>query len=165
VYVNLSEENAVSKRRADLMSKEENRFYIGLPPGWEDQTVYYFMGPEIDGKEHQLMMTISRYLQHDNVADFASEKTRPFIDSLQGVEVLKDEETTVPGCYPSYDFVYKWIPADGLKVIKKCIFVLHGSFGFSFEIEFSKKSYKMLGGQVKKLIEGLLPGTYEPLED
>lgn len=147
------------------MGNEETKFHIELPKGWEDQTVYYFRGPEIDGQESKLVMTIDRNPQQREIAGFASRWKRPILEGLQGVEVLKDEETTLPGCYPTYEFMYRWIPVDGMKVYKKHFFVLHGRHGYSFEIGFSKKSYKMLGGQVKKVIDDLLPGTYEPLED
>ncbi len=147
------------------MGNTENQFNITLPSGWEDQTVYYFRGPEVDGQEHQLMMIVDRHLQTGDIKEFAAQRTRPIVEALEGVEVLKDEETTLPGCYPTYEFVYRWIPAEGLKYFKKHVFVFHGKFGFSFEIEFTKKSYKLLGGQIKKVIEDLLPGSYEPLED
>ena len=147
------------------MGKSENQFFIKLPPGWEDQTVYYFRGPEIDGQGHQLIMVVDRHLQHNNINEFAAARIRPLIENLQGLEILKDEETTLPGCYPTYEFVYRWIPADGLKYFKKHVFVLQGEFGFCFEIEFSKKTYKILGGQVTKVINDLLPGSFEALED
>ena len=147
------------------MGKDENRFEIDLPPGWEDQTVYHFRGPVVDDREHMLMMIVDRKLQTKEIGEFALRRTGLIAVSLQGIEVLKDEETTVAGCYPSWEFVYRWIPAEGVKIFKKYIFVLHGSRGYSFEIEFSKMSYKLLGEQVKKLVEELLPGTYEAKED
>ncbi len=147
------------------MKKDETMFDIKLPQGWEDQTVYFFRGPSIDDREHKVMMTIDRLPQQDEISRFAAVRTRPIVENLQGVEVLKDEETTPAGCYPSYEFVYRWIPADGMKIVKKHIYVLHGRFGYCFEAEFTKKSYKMLGGQLKKLVESLLPGTYEPVDD
>jgi hypothetical protein len=147
------------------MKKDNNQFKFDLPDGWQDQTVYHFRGPVIDDQEHVLTLIIDRHLQQANVGEFARPRTQPVLEALQGVEVLKDEETTVPGCYPSYEFVYRWMPAEGVKIFRKQIFVLRESCGYSFEIEFSKKSYKMLGEQVKKVIENVLPGTYEPRED
>ena len=144
------------------MDKDENRFQFDLPAGWEDQTVYYFRGPTIEGKEHRLIMTIDRHLQQDRVADFAQQRTRLITSAMQGIEVLKDEDTSLPGCYPSWEFAYRWIPSNDVKILKQHIFVLRGGYGFSFEIEYSKMSHKMLGEQVRKLIEALLPGTYEP---
>jgi len=147
------------------MGKDENRFKLDLPQGWEDQTVYHFRGPVVDEREHTLMMIVDRRLQTDDIGEFVLRRTKPITGALQGIEVLKDEETTVAGCYPSWEFVYRWIPAEGVKIFKKYIFVLHGSRGYSFEIEFSKMSYKMLGENVKKVVENLLPGTYEAKED
>lgn len=141
--------------------KNDERFSFDLPQGWQDQTVYHFRGPEIDGQEHLLTLVLDRDLQETDVVRFAVARTQPAIEALQGVEVLKDEETTVPGCFPTYEFVYRWMPQDGIKIFRKYIFVLRGSRGYSFEIEFSKNSYKLLGAQVKKIIESLLPGTYE----
>jgi hypothetical protein len=150
---------------AVIMKKDANQFKFDLPDGWQDQTVFHFRGPVIDDEEHLLTLVIDRHLQQADVREFARPRTQPAREALQGVEVLKDEETTVPGCYPSYEFVYRWMPAEGVKIFKKQIFVLRESGGYSFEIAFSKKSYKMLGEQVKKVIESLLPGTYEPRED
>jgi hypothetical protein len=147
------------------MKENTNQFRFDLPDGWQDQTVYHFRGPVIDDKEHRLMLIIDRSLQQTDVKEFARLRTQPVVEALQGVEVLKDEETTVSGCYPSYEFVYRWMPAEGMRIYKKHVFVLREGGGYSIEIEFSKKSYKMLGSQVKKMIESLLPGTYEPRED
>jgi hypothetical protein len=144
------------------MPKDTDQFRFDLPDGWQDQTVFHFRGPVIDGEEHLLTLVIDRSLRQADVREFARPRTQPVLQALQGVEVLKDEETTVPGCYPSYEFVYRWMPAEGVKIFKKQILVLRESSGYSFDIAFSKKSYKLLCEQVKKVIESLLPGTYEP---
>ncbi|MCU0638762.1 MAG: DUF1795 domain-containing protein [Candidatus Krumholzibacteria bacterium] len=147
------------------MKKEIELFTFDLPEGWEDQTVYHFRGPVINDQDHLLTLVIDRNLQQKDVGEFAGLRTRPILEGLQGVEVLKDEETTVPGCFPSYELVYRWMPADGIKIFRKYIFVLRGNRGYAFDIEFTKQSYKLLGEQVKKLVEVLLPGTYEAKED
>ncbi|MCP4550265.1 MAG: DUF1795 domain-containing protein [bacterium] len=147
------------------MTVKDNGFRFDLPAGWEDQTVYYFRGPRIDERDHQLMLVIDRNLQQTEIGEFARLRTQPIVETLQGVEILKDEETTIAGCYPSYDFVYRWIPVNGLKLFRRHIFVLRENQGYGFEIEFSKMSYKMLGRQVKTVVEKLLPGTYEVRTD
>lgn len=146
------------------MSKQIDKFNFDLPEGWQDQTVFHFRGPVIDDQDHILTLVLDRNPQQTDIAEFARLRTEPVLKAFQGVEVLKDEETTPPGCYPSWEFVYRWIPVEGMKIFKKYIFVLRESRGYSFEIEFTKKSYKMLGENVKKVVENLLPGTYEPLD-
>jgi len=147
------------------MSKKENRFYIELPSGWMDQTVYVFQGPNVAGIDHSIMLTIDRNLQHDNIENMAYEKTSPIVEALDGVEVLKDEEITIADGNPAWDFVYKWIPADNIKLFCKYVFVIKDGMGFTFFGKFTKQTLKTLGAQMKQVIESFLPGTYEPLEE
>ncbi|MCD6379011.1 DcrB-related protein [bacterium] len=135
-------------------------FNIKLPKGWQDQTSYYFKGPEIDGFGHEILLNVDRFLQHDDIKIFAREKIDPIVQTMQGIDVLKDEEVTIEEGNPAYEFVYKWIPADEIVEIHKYIFVIMDEMGFMFNIRCNRKSYKMLGSQVKKIVEGLLPGTY-----
>ncbi|MBN2183959.1 MAG: DcrB-related protein [Candidatus Krumholzibacteriota bacterium] len=142
----------------------DNRFKFDLPREWQDQTVYYFKGPDIDGTGHQIMLTLDRNLQHEEIGQFARQKTDPIVRNLGGLEVLKDEDVTLENGNPVYEFICKWVPSDELTVIKVFIFVFYGGTGFSFSCDFSRKSHKMLGGQLRKIVESLLPGTYEEIE-
>ncbi len=147
------------------MPEFENRFKIELPTGWEDQTVYHFRGPDLDGIPHLVTLTVARQLRDENITRFAQERIDPIVQNLQGLEVLKSEETTVENGNPAYEFVYRWIPGEGVRFFQKHVFVISDGMGFSFSGSFSKKTFKMLGQQLKELIEGVLPGTYEPLEE
>ena len=147
------------------MKKKPNRFRFDLPTGWEDQTVYNFRGPDIDGQPHTLTLTIARRLIDDDIATFARDRIDPIVDNLHGLEVLKQEEVTLEGGHPVFEFVYRWIPGEGIKLFQKYVFVIKDDIGFSFCCSFSKKSFKMLGGQMKEMVEALLPGTYEPPEE
>ncbi len=147
------------------MASQKSRFKLPLPRGWEDQTAYTFMGPVERGVQHILMMILDRHLQHTSVRSFAREKVTPILSSLQGVEILKDEEVTIPGGNPVYEFVYKWIPGEGNVLIQKYVFVFCDGIGFTFSARFSKTTLKTVGLQMPRIIEALLPGTYEPVED
>ncbi len=142
----------------------DNQFKFDLPGEWKDQTVYYFRGPNIDGTDHQIILTLDRNLQHEQIEPFAREKTKPIVESLGGLEVLKDEEITLENGNPAYEFICKWIPSDDLTIIKVFIFVFYDNIGFSFNCDFSRKSHKMLGQQFRKIVEKILPGTYEEIE-
>lgn len=145
--------------------KNENRFKIDLPKGWRDQTVYHFVGPEDSGLEHSVRMTIDRGPVPPDIAQFARRRTQPIKDSLQSVEVLKDEDITEADCNPCWEFVYKWIPSDSRVMIQTTVFVITDTMGFVFESRFTKKTYQTIGRQIHEVIEALLPGTFEPTED
>ena len=147
------------------MGKKDSRFYIDLPKGWSDQTVYAFCGPVVDGVNHMMLLAIDRNLQYDDIEEFKRVKMTPIVEGLAGLEVLKDEEVTVEGGHPAWEYVYKWIPGEGVVVIQKYVFVLADDMGYTFSCRFSKKTIQTVGLQVKDLIESLVPGTYEPLEE
>ncbi|MBN1163425.1 MAG: DcrB-related protein, partial [Candidatus Krumholzibacteriota bacterium] len=143
------------------MGSLHNQFRFDLPGEWEDQTVFVFRGPIIGESEHKLLVTIDRNPQQDDIREFARDRTSPLVDSLQGLEVLKDEEITLEDGNPAYEFVCKWIPSEEISIIKKYVFVFYDRMGFTFSCDFSKKSYKILGGQMSGIIESFLPGTYQ----
>jgi hypothetical protein len=140
-------------------------FRFDLPKGWRDQTVYHFQGPEIDGMPHTLILTIDRQLLEPEITRFSRTRIDPIVENLQGLEVLKDEEITLERGNPCYEFVYKWIPGEGVRLFHKYIFVIKDKMGFTASCSFSKRSYQMLNEQMKALVEKVLPGTYQPLEE
>ncbi len=140
------------------------KFKFDLPSGWSSQTVYYFRGPKEDDNDHQIIMTINPKPQHDSVESFAKESIRIIERSLDGTETLKNEEVTGDGVHPVWEFVYKWIPSDEITFMQKYVFVLAGGLGFTFTCQFTKKSYKTVGLQLKDVIDAVLPGTYNPIE-
>ena len=143
----------------------DSPFSFELPAGWDDQTVYYFRGPNEGDREHLLMLVLNRHLQHESVVDFAKEQTDAMTSGLQGVEVIRDEEITQEDGNQACEFVYKWTPAENVHFFKKYVFVIKGGIGFTFSCDFSKKSLKTVGIGMKDAIEALVPGTYEPLEE
>lgn len=146
------------------MSKD-NAFKFDLPKGWMDQTVYVFQGPKEADLDHSIMLTLDRKLRHDEISQFASERTSPIIETVDNIDVLKDEEITLPDGNPAWEFVYKWVPADGMIFFQKYVFVFKDKIGFTFSGKFTKQTIKTVGAQFKQIIENLVPGTYEPLDD
>lgn len=147
------------------MDEFASPFKIDLPVGWEDQTVYHFQGPAIDGTPHTLILVIDRHLQDVDIREFANQRIEPITQALQGLEVLKSEETTIEFGHPTYEFVYKWMPSDDVRIYQKYIFVIGNGLGFTFSASFTKKSFKTLALQLKDVVEAVLPGTYKPLEE
>ncbi len=132
-----------------------------LPEGWQDQSAYFFKGPQIDDFDHDLLLNVDRFLQYDNVDDFAREKISPIVQSMPSIDVLKDKNVTGGGGNEVYEFVFKMVLADDLIQIHKYIFVIKDEMGFTFTIRYLKKTYKMLSNQTKEIVESVLPGTYK----
>lgn len=150
------------KPRWELARNKNRDFTFELPKGWEDQTAYTFRGPTMGEVEHLLMLYLDRTGRHQAVRDLAQEHIDPIVKNVQGLEVLKDQEVTLDDGNPCYEFVAKWVPGDGVVILKRYVFVLAEDLGFAFVCDFSKKSFQELAGQMDDIIESLVPGTFEP---
>jgi hypothetical protein len=126
-----------------------------------DRTAYTFEGPEIDGMVHRIMLTIDREMKHSDIERYAKVKVQQILEPLQGFEVIKNQQITIQGGNPAFDFVVKWtIDKEKAQKFRKYVFVIHDNRGFTFHIDFTRQSYRMINKLFKKLIEGFLPGTY-----
>ena len=143
------------------MSRNGDIFNIDLPPGWADETVCVFRGPKVGEKEHMVILAIDRESRYEGIEEMAFAKTAPVLEALGGAEVLKNEEITVEGGNPAWELVYKWIPAEGIKVFCRYVMVMSDGMGFTFSAEFTKQTLKTVGAQMKQVIGSLLPGTFE----
>ncbi len=135
-----------------------NLFNIGLPDGWEDQTVHYFKGPEDSGVQHAISLVIDRYAEGLTLSDYARERIDMMLEVLQGVEILKEEERSLTDERQVYECVYKWIPSDDKIIFRKVMFFLIDGVAYTFSSDFSKKTLKTIGVEVEKIIESFAPG-------
>jgi hypothetical protein len=139
------------------MSSTNNRFKITLADGWDDQTAYTFMGPEINGFRHMLNLVIDRNLIDNDLREFALDRIQPIKDALAGIETLKEEERLLATGVPAYEWVYKLVPAAGQVIFQKHMYLIIGKQGYTFSATFTKQSFKTIGVEVDRMIESFLP--------
>jgi hypothetical protein len=139
------------------MSNLHINLRLDLPPDWEDQTVYTFAGPSTGDTRPFLTMMVDREVT-DELEAYARERIDSTLNTLQGIEVLKEESKTMPNGNRAYEAVFKWIPADGQVVFRKQVYVLIGETIYCFAINLSKKTIKTVGVEVDSIINSLVAG-------
>jgi hypothetical protein len=139
------------------MPETNNRFVLQLPEGWEDQTAYTFMGPEVKGQRHMLNLVIDRNLADTDLREFALDRIEPVRDAIAGIETLKEEERTLPSGVAAYEWVYKFVTAPGHAIFKKHLYMIIGKQGYTFSATFTKQSFKTIGVEVDRMIESFVP--------
>ena len=139
------------------MAKAGNRFELELPEEWEDQTMYIYKGPEINGFQHDLMLVIDDVLESDNLKDFARERIDVLMNSMQNMEILKEEEKTLENGYKAYEAVIKWIPVDDKIIFQKRVYMIIEGIGYTFSANLTKMTMKTIGLQINKIIESFNP--------
>ncbi|MBU0982825.1 MAG: DUF1795 domain-containing protein [candidate division Zixibacteria bacterium] len=130
---------------------------ISLPDGWQDRTFYTYVGPEDNGVLHTLTLVVEPDSGIDDLEVYARSHFDDRIASLQGVDVLKDEEKTLPNGTPVYEFVYKWMPDENTMLLQKLVYMLVGETGYCFMANFSRKTIKTVGLQVDQIIASFVP--------
>lgn len=139
------------------MAGTNNRFVLQLPEGWEDQTAYTFMGPEVNGERHMLNLVIDRNLVDDDLREFALDRIQPVKDAMAGIETLKEEERSLANGLAAYEWVYKLVLSAGQVTFKKHVYLIIGKQGYTFTATFSKQSFKTIGVEVDRIIESFVP--------
>jgi hypothetical protein len=134
-----------------------NRFNLSLPESWEDQSVYFFKGPEDSGVQHTLTLVVDKTAGESVLADFARERIDKELSTIQGAEILKEEEKQLPNGNPAYEVVLKWIPVDDKIIFRKEVFLILNGVGYSFAANFSKKTIKTIGVEVDQIINSFAP--------
>ena len=142
------------------MSPELTRpqFGMELPDDWQDQTAYSFMGPEQGGLQHILTLIVDHHPGDVELVDYARERIDLLLDSMTGLEVLKEQEKTLDSGLSAYEVVVKWLPTDENVIFRKQVYIIDDGVGYTFSVNFSKRSIKTIGVQVDQMINSFVPG-------
>lgn len=147
------------------MQKAENfdseftadRFKMNLYKDWKDKTIYTIEGPVTDGIRHNIIITIDNDAKYDSVIDYAEWQIRILEDNLKGCILLKKGTTYLHNGSPAYEAVFKWLPTDQLRLYQHQIFILIDGIGYQLTSSFTKKSRKMIGPQVLRMMLSFTP--------
>jgi hypothetical protein len=133
------------------MSSENIQFKVDLPARWKETTVYTYQGPDDSGVQHNISLVVDRETTAPDLKTYAAERRSQLLATLQGIEILKEEEKTLEGGAPAFELVYKWIPVEGTVVYQKLLFVLVGRVVCTFSGNFSKKTIKTIGVEFDRI--------------
>jgi len=129
-----------------------NRFSMSFPPDWEDRSYYRFEGPVEDGVKHTIIVTIENNVDVPNLEQYADLNIKAVEKDLQGYQELKQGPVTLDSRVPAYELVYKWVPVKDRQVYQRVIYILINKTGYILTATFSKKTWKMLGTEINKIL-------------
>lgn len=133
-----------------------NRFGLTLPPGWQDESVFRFQGPEEDGIQHHIIVTIGNDIGME-LERWAGTCIQALENELQGFRELKRGGVVLNDQTPAYEFVYRWTPMEDREIYQRVIYVLRNGTGYMLTASFSKKTWKTFGPVVDKILMSFTP--------
>lgn len=135
-----------------------NKFSLRIPETWEDKSVYTFEGPEEDGIRHNIWITIENNVDVPDLERYAGVNIQATETALQGYRELKRGPLTLNNRQPAYELVYRWSPVGDREVYQRVMYVLHNKTGYILTATFSKKTWKILGSEVDKIMKSFTTG-------
>ncbi len=139
------------------MAATNHQFRLTLPDGWQDNSVFTFMGPDAHGVRHILSLVIEKNVGDHTVESFARERIQLTQFSNGNTDTLKDAPRNLPSGLPVYEWIYKTVPVDGKAVFHQQVYTIINKRGYTFSAVYSKMSFKLLAGQVEQIITSFLP--------
>lgn len=132
-----------------------NRFSLDLPPQWVDRSIYRFDGPLEDGIQHYITVTIAHDLGLTDLDPYAGLQIEALAAELHGYHELKRGPLLLANRLPGYELVYQWSPAAGVELYQRHIWVLQDRTGYALMAAFSKKTWKLMGDQVDRIMRSI----------
>jgi len=130
-----------------------NRFTLNIPSTWKDKSIYTFEGPEEDGIKHNIWVTIENNVGVPDLEQYARMNMQATQSSLQGYRELKQGMLTLADTQPAYEHVYRWTPMKNKEVYQRVIYLLKNNTGYILTSTFSKKTWKLLGSEIDKILK------------
>jgi hypothetical protein len=134
-----------------------NEFTIGMYDDWQDNTVYTLTGPVTDGIQHNIIVNIEKNIEVDSLQTYVDWQVRTLETQLKSCRILLKKETQLNNGLPAYRVVFSWYPSDELKIYQEQIHVISGATAYKLTASFTKKTRKILGPQVERMMLSFNP--------
>jgi hypothetical protein len=144
--------NKTEKQQPAECAILNNKFAMKFPHDWEDRSYYRFEGPVEDGIKHSIIVSIENNVDVPNIEQYADLNIKAVEAELQGYQELKRGPLTLDSRVPAYELVYKWTPVKDRLVYQRVIYILLNKTGYILTATFSKKTWKMLGSEINKIL-------------
>jgi len=141
------------KRRSSYHTILNNRFVLNIPADWTDKSIYKFDGPQDDGINHNILVTIENEVDIPDLEKYADMQIKAVETELQGYHEFKRGQIVLNNRFPAYELVYKWCPVEDREVYQRVIYILHKETGYILTATFSKKTWKTKGTEIDKILK------------
>jgi hypothetical protein len=136
-------------------------FKLDIPPGWVDETVYTYKGPDDSGVQHNLVLMVDSESNPGDLIAYAKQRIQTLTQTLSGFELLSEQPKKLKSGFDAYEVVYKWIPAEGKIIFQKQVYLIANGVAYNFTASFSKKTIKTIGNEVDEIIDSFKPEISE----
>lgn len=136
-----------------------NNFSIRQPEGWDDKTIHTLYGPIDDGIQHNIIISVEYDIVCDTVEQYADIQIESLENNLKSFILLKRDNISLSNGFPAYKIVFRWYPAENIRLYQEQIYVLANKTAYKLTSSFTKKTRKTLGPQIERILMSFNLGT------
>ena len=135
-----------------------NLFQLSLPEQWKETTIHTFQGPHDSGVQHNLVLVIDPEVpKKTDLKEYAHKQSGVTKEVLPGYAAISETGKTLPSGVPAFEIVYKYVPAEGIELFQKQVFMIIEGKGYIFSATFSKKTLQTVAYEVDQIIMSFKP--------
>jgi len=129
------------------------RISMELAPGWKDESIYFFRGPDQAGIQHSLNVTVDSDPGKKPLEDYAKERIAMLKASQPGMEILKQGSISLDDGASAYELVFKWNPGGPKPYFARQVWLYRDGMAFTFAGKYAKATSRTLGVAIDQMIK------------
>ncbi len=126
---------------------------VELEPGWADQTIYVFHGPEAAGIQHMLTVLVDDDPGKVQLEAYARDRIAMQTANQAGMEVLKEGRGQWRDGTETYELVYRRSAGAGGREYWRQVYVLRDGRAFTFSGRYAKHTSRTVGVEIDRMIQ------------
>ena len=134
-----------------------NRFSLMLTPEWQDQSIYFYQGPELEGQKIQLSVQPDNAAGNISAENYAERIWASLAGELQGARLLHKEPGQLRDETPTMSYVFQWCPQEKIELIQRFLIVVKNGTAWQLSCLLTPKNWKTQGRAVTEMMNSFLP--------
>lgn len=142
-----------------MTRSKNNQIQVLLPEGWEDGTIYSFLGPERAGQRSMVTLCVDPSAGAVVPLDeYARTRAAQVMDSLAEPEVLKEESRKLANGREVYEFAYR-AGVGSERAYVWLAFMIERGAGYMFYGRAMRSTRELTAAAFRQIIESFTPGA------
>jgi hypothetical protein len=131
-----------------------NIFYLDLPDGWKETTVYTFEGPDDSGLKHNLVLAIDPKTSGKiDLKSYVQAQIHNSLSNLPGFDMVTEKEVETTNGASAYLICYKFVPAPEKILFQKQFYIVDENTVCVFTSSYTKKTLQTIAYEIDEIIK------------
>ena len=153
----MTESNSIDQKDSTTPYRG-NGFTLNLLEGWADTSMHVVTGPVSDFIQHNITIDVEHDVEIPTLEAYAMIQIEFLKVQLKDFQLLKQDMVTLQVGLPAYRVIYKWQATSERPFYQEQLYIVYNKIGYRLTATFSRKTRKMFGQDIERIMLGFVPG-------